>query len=160
MQTNTRKERFSIAYIHAVAARAGFEMFEPKVDIDSVDGVVRSAAGRRPQIDFQAKSTSRDVVKSDHVAFSIPKKNYDDLRAETVNPRILIVVILPDDEADWMSQSEEELTMRKCGYWVSLRGLGPSENSVAVTLRIPRGQLFDSQQLAKMMGRAQIGPVI
>ena len=39
MDLNTRKERFSLAYINAVAAQAGYQVVEPPVDRDSVDGV-------------------------------------------------------------------------------------------------------------------------
>lgn len=157
---STRKERFSLAYIHAVAARAGFEMVETHVDVDSVDGLLRSTAGRRPQIDFQAKASSQDILKVDHLAYSLKLKNYEDLRAETVNPRILIVVLLPNDETEWMSHSEDELVLRRCGYWLSLRGQSATENSTNVTVKLPRTQLFDVDQLTGLMAKAHAGPLL
>ena len=72
------------------------------MDVDSVDGQVNSSSGRSPQIDFQAKATSRDIVKSDQIAFPLPLKNYDDLRKEVVVPRLLFLVVMPADEAQWM----------------------------------------------------------
>ena len=90
----------SLSYIHAVAARAGFELMEPRIDIDSVDGLLKSTTGRRPQIDFQAKATSQPLLHAQTLIFPLPIKNYNDLRAETINPRILIVVALPMDEAE------------------------------------------------------------
>lgn len=157
---NTRKERFSLAYIHAVAARAGYELLETRVDIDSADGVLRSTTGRRPSIDFQAKATSRQNIQDGSLAFPLPMKNYDDLRAETVNPRILIVVILPHDEADWMVHNEDQLILRRCGYWLSLRERPKLVNQARVTVHIPRTQVFDPSQLGHMMDRAALGPEI
>ena len=157
---NTLKERFSLAYIQAVAARAGYGVMEPKVDVDSVDGLVRSSVGRRPQIEFQAKATSGIELRPDHLPFPLKLKNYDDLRAETVNPRILIVVLLPDHEQDWMSHSEDELIMRRCGYWLSLSGQPAVTNTAQVTEKVPRSQLFSADQLKELMTRASTGPLV
>lgn len=82
------------------------------------------------------------------------------MRAETVNPRILIVVLLPNDETEWMSHSEDELVLRRCGYWLSLRGQPATENSTNVTVKLPRTQLFDVDQLTGLMARAQAGPLL
>ena len=158
--SNTSKERFSLAYIQAVAARAGYEALETKPDIDSVDGLLRSTVGKRPQIDFQAKASSRDILQSSHVAYPLKMKNYEDLRAETVIPRILIVVLLPDDEAEWMTHSEEELVMRRCGYWLSLRGAPTVQNTSQATVKLPRLQLVNVTQLRQLMVRAENGPVL
>ena len=151
------KERFSLAYINAVAARAGFEVLETQVDIDGIDGLIRSTVGRRPQIDFQAKSTSQNVLLDDKLVFPLSRKNYDELRAETVNPRILIVVLLPEKESDWLLVEESGLLMRRCGYWISLRDAPASENTTTVTINLPRTQMFSETQLTTLMSRAQIG---
>ena len=158
VSSNTKKERLSIAYVQAVAARAGYEVLETRIDIDSVDGVLKATHGRRPQIDFQAKATSTDVVLDSHVAFPLLIKNYEDLRAETVIPRILVVFVMPDEPSDWLSQNENELVLRKCAYWMSLRGQPSSQNTTSVTVRIPRVQIFDDRQLQDLMVRAEKGP--
>ncbi len=157
---NTLKERLSLSYIHAVAARAGFELMEPRIDIDSVDGLLKSTTGRRPQIDFQAKATSQPLLHAQSLTFPLPIKNYNDLRAETINPRILIVVALPTDEAEWLVQDEDQMVLRRCGYWVSLRGCADTENLTSVSVELPRSQIFDAMQLQGMMARAAVGPVI
>ena len=105
-----------MAYLNAVASRAGYQMVEPPVDRDSVDGVLMGDAGRRPRVEFQAKATSRDLVHEDHVAFPLPIKNYDDLRVDVQTPRILIVVLMPEDETEWLAQTDEQLCLRYCGY--------------------------------------------
>jgi Domain of unknown function (DUF4365) len=138
MHLTARIERFSLAYIAAVAAAAGYECVESIVDLDSVDGVLRSATGARPRIESQAKGSTRSLLRADHVTYPLSRKNHDDLRIETLTPRLLFVVLVPDDEGAWLSHSEDELTLRHCSYWLSLRGMPPVDNEQSVAVRIPR----------------------
>src|SRR5262249_18902606 len=122
MHLTTKIERLSLAYIAAVAAQAGYELNESTVADDSVDGALRSSSGRRPRIEFQAKGTTRLLLKEQHVPLQISRKNYDALRAVPLVPRLLFLVLMPAVEVDWLSHSEDELIVRHCGYWLSLRG--------------------------------------
>jgi hypothetical protein len=70
------------------------------------------------------------------------------------------VVALPPDEADWLVQSEEQMVLRRCGYWVSLRGRADTGNLASVSVDLPRSQIFDAMQLQGMMARAALGPEI
>jgi hypothetical protein len=89
---NDRKERFSLAYISAVAAHAGY-LFSERVgpDKDSVDGRIEGSEGRRPRVEFQAKATAREILRDDHLTFPLLIKNYNDLRLDSRVPRLLIV---------------------------------------------------------------------
>ena len=160
MDLNTRKERFSLAYINAVAARAGYQVVEPPVDRDSVDGILMGDFGRRPRVDFQAKATSRDLARGDSITFPLPIKNYDDLRADTRTPRLLIVVMMPDDESEWLRQSNDELCLRHCGYWLSLANMLSVGNTDNVTVQIPLANIFSSSQLTDLMGKAERGEAL
>lgn len=155
MDLNTQKSRFSLAHIEAVAAHAGFQVEEVKVDLDSVDGTLKADFGRRPRIEFQAKATARDVVRDNHIHFPLPVKNYNDLRLEAINPRILIVAILPQELEDWVNQTDEELCLRHCSYWMSLREEPPTSNRDNITVHLPLGNVFNSPQLVDMMQRAE-----
>lgn len=157
MDLNHRKERFSLAYIGAVAARAGFDLVEPRVDVDSIDGTLISHTGRRPRIEFQAKATARDVVDAEAVTFPLSVKNYDELRAEVIIPRLLILVVLPEREEDWLTHSEDSLILRHCGYWLSLAGEPERGNTATVTVKIPRHQRFDPIALEALMNKANQG---
>ncbi len=160
MDLNTRKERFSLAYINAVATRADYQIVEPPVDRDSVDGVLMGDSGRRPRIEFQAKATSRDLIRGERVAFPLSIKNYDDLRADVQTPRILIVVLMPDNETEWLAQTDAELCLRCCGYWLSLANRPAEVNSDNVTVHIPLANVFSSSQLADLMGKAERGETL
>ena len=161
MDENDRKERFSLAYISAVAAHAGFLVTEPGgPDKVSIDGWITSDEDRQPIVAFQAKATTRSVGHGADIGFPLPVKNYNDLRADVFGPRLLIVVFLPADEAEWLAHSEDELRMRHCGYWVSLAGQPSTTNTRTVTVRIPRSQVFDTAQLRELMGRANRGELL
>ncbi len=151
MDLNTQKSRFSLSYIEAVASHAGFQVEEVRVDFDSVDGTLKADFGKRPRIEFQAKATARDVVRESNVHFPLSVKNYDDLRLEAINPRILIVLVMPESIDEWINQSDEELCLRYCAYWVSLNGRPASSNQDTITVYLPLVNVFDSAQLTRMM---------
>ena len=63
MTPEQRMEQFSFAYVRAVASHAGCAVTDNLYpDISSRDGSISADWGRRPQIDFQAKATSQDVL--------------------------------------------------------------------------------------------------
>jgi Domain of unknown function (DUF4365) len=68
--------------------------------------------------------------------------------------RILVVVHVPESEEEWLRQTEDELSMRRCGYWVSLCGRPEATNPYKVTVHLPRTNIFDVAGLRGLMGRA------
>ena len=152
-------EQFSFAYVRAVAAHADCAVTDNHYpDINSKDGTISADWGRRrPKIDFQAKATSQDVLRDGSVRFRLPRSDYDNLRRRDMIPHILIVLLMPKDDADWLNQTSEELTMRRCAYWKSLEGMGERPNVSTVTVRVPVSQTFDSAQLRDMMNRVDRG---
>ena len=157
MDLNAMKERFSLAYIEAVASQAGYHIVETRVDHDSVDGTLMGDTRGRARIDFQAKATSQDFLRESHLAFPLPIKNYNDLRADSRTPRILIVVLMPDDKAQWLNQTKDELCLRHCAFWISLDGQPATRNIYNVTTRIAVANMFSSEQLTELMGKAERG---
>ena len=150
-------EAFSKAYVRAIASVAGYDLTTPEIDDDSIDLMIVDNSGRRARLELQLKATGQAVLKGDHVAYPLPIKNYDDLRAETITPRILIVVLIPDSAEEWILQTERELIMRRCAYWQTLAGMAESSNSEAVTVHLPRARLFSVEQLRAMMERIDKG---
>lgn len=153
--SNMRKSRLSLSYIEAVASHAGFHVVEPKIDYDSVDGSLYANSGKRPRIEFQAKATSQDVVREDCIHFSLPVKNYNDLRIEAINPRILIVLIMPQSTDEWVEQTQSALCIRKCAYWMSLKGRPETSNTSSVNVQLPLSNVFNAEQLADMMRKTE-----
>jgi hypothetical protein len=158
MDLNQQKEQFSMAFLRATVATAGYACYNSDVDDDSVDcGIAAGGTSnlpRRPRLEVQLKCSARPILHEGEVRFSLKIKNYDDLREEELLvPRILVVVLVPEDAGDWLRQSEEELVLRHCGYWASLRGQPPTENTETVTVTLPRSQQFTVEALQHMMKR-------
>jgi Domain of unknown function (DUF4365) len=117
-----QKEQFSIAYLRAIDAVAGYNITSVEVDEDSIDiglrgnrrdGTLRKA----PVLDVQAKCTSTDDGHGLHLPFDLSVKNYDDLRESSRHvPLILVVVCVPPDLGDWLEETPEHTAMRRCAY--------------------------------------------
>lgn len=157
MTPNQQMEQFSLAYIRAVAANAGCQVTRPEVDTDSVDGVLMTSFGRRPRIDFQAKSTSQDVLSGNSLHFPLSVKNYEELRADTRTPRILIVLLMPQETDEWTNQTHQEFCLRHCAYWLCLEGREATQNTSSVTIEIPTANMFSTTQLETLMQKAERG---
>lgn len=157
MDLNQRKEQFSHAYVKAVAAVAGFAWYKPSVDDDSIDlGLAqRGGAGtiKSPRLEMQLKCHAMATPAEPDFGFWLDLKNYDDLRDSTEVKRILVVVLVPDGLADYLAESETELALRRCGYWMSLRGAPATVNETGKTVRISRAQTFTVQALQGIMQR-------
>ncbi len=105
-------------------------------------------------MEIQLECKAAPVPDAEVIAHPVKLKNYDDLRAENVFvPRVLVLVLVPETVSDWLEQSEESLVMRRCGYWVSLRGLPSSENATGHTIRVPRSQVLTPSSLRDIMDR-------
>ncbi len=148
MEIGQRKEQFSHASVRAVAAVAGFSAAIPEVDDDSADLSLsgRSAEGLplRPRIDLQLKCTSEDLIRGDQVVYPLKRKNcYELMITDFLVPRLLVVVHVPESDEEWLRHSEEELAIRRCGYWVSLMGHAETTNRTTISIRLPRANLLD-----------------
>jgi hypothetical protein len=162
MTIDDQKEQVSFAYIRAVAAVAQIAVSEPAVDDDSIDLIFHRKGGggvvRSPRLEAQVKCTDSATSTATDVAYPLKLKNYDELRPTNVLvPRILIVVTVPEDLNDWLNHSEQELAIRKCGYWLSLRGEPATTNTTSVTVRMLRSNQFTVAELKGIMQRIGIG---
>jgi hypothetical protein len=150
-----QKEQFSIAYVRAVAAVAGYSVYVPSVDNESIDlGVSSGDIGRvqSPRLELQVKCTAVASLDEDSLRFEVKKKNYDDLRhPNLLVPRILVVVIVPEKLSDWSIHTEEALILRRCAYWVSMLGHPALSNNSSVTIGMPRRQVFSQHSLRHIM---------
>ena len=155
-----RMEALSRVYVRAVAARAGYDTAAPEFDRDSIDLTVRAGGGVRPALDLQLKATTRlGAPKDGAFRFPLKRKNYEDLRAETRIPRLLIVLALPEDEREWMTMTPDKLILRKCAYWLNLRGWEETGNRTSVTVPVPEGNLFTVEALRDLMEQSGKGRI-
>jgi hypothetical protein len=159
MDRNAQKEQFSYAYVRAVATVAGYSVEEKSRPMDNAGiDLTIEAPGEigeilSPKCDVQVKCTSgQSVLDKKSIKFSLPVNNYNRLRHEKpLAPQILIVVLVPDEISDWINISEEETLMKKCGYWVSLKGRPLTTNTTTISVELPRCNLFTPSNLSLMM---------
>lgn len=79
---------------------------------------------------------------------------YDDLRADTVSvPRILVVLFLPEDAENWLTITPNELLLKNCAYWTSLRGAVASSNKTGETVYLPKAQILGTNNLIDIFTR-------
>lgn len=161
---NDIEEELSIAYLHAVcaAAGAGLQCAPRAIDNRGIDAQITAWApfgagdGYRHEVDIkvQLKATKQVPVETaDHFSYfldSVPQ--YDVLRdtQKLSTPRILVVMFLPSVRAEWIDHSHEQLLLRKCAYWVSLRGGAPSVNRTGQTIYLPKKQCLNPQALLSL----------
>ena len=155
-----QEEALSLAYAHAVAARAGYATAMYDFDRDGVDLRIQAGGAMRPALDLQLKATiNLREPQGGYVRFPLPRRNYDHLIADTQTPRLLIVLDLPRDEDDWVTITPESLVMRRRAYWLNLQGLPETENTTSVTVEIPDSHLFDVDNLRMLMEQSRTGAI-
>lgn len=165
MYHTAKMEQFSRAYVFAIAAQAGCNSSRPEVDDDSVDlelcmKDIPNCKWTRGRIAIQLKCTHAVDCSKDEIAFALPVKNYNDLRAAVMEPRLLVLVCVPEACEDWIKQTEDQLCLYHCAYWLSLAGKPETKNDSTVTVHIPRKNVFSVDFLKEAMRHSANGEMI
>jgi Domain of unknown function (DUF4365) len=159
------QEELSRAYIYSIASKAGFTFERPTLDYDSVD-VKISAIGKleinsileSPTIEIQAKATYvHSFNEKGILAYPLNIKNYNDLRKNTHCPRILVVYLMPEDKIHWIDVNHDKLELRKCAYWISLKGMEDTDNKDNKTIHIPKQNIFNERALTEILIKVSKG---
>lgn len=150
------QERLSIAYITAVAARAGCQISEPKVDRIAIDVSIRPVSGAPVQIDLQLKASyavSR-IEKGTKLSFQLDVRTYDKLRRTDVQaPQLLVVYEMPKADTKWLSVLPTGARLQHAAYWVDLRGRPPVTTGTTA-VHLPVANLFDHNAIIDILARA------
>jgi hypothetical protein len=158
LASNDREEALSRAYVDAIAAGAGYTLSSQNFDRDGIDVQIQAGGQARPRIDVQLKATiNLGQLMNVHYQYPLKRLNYELLRAETMVPRILIVLSLPKSENDWLDVTTERLIMRNCAFWTSLSNLPESANKDYVTISINGDNRFNVETLKTLMSQARTG---
>jgi hypothetical protein len=159
-----KQEELSRAYLQAVAAKCGFALGTWSQDQRCIDATI-GAAGllgtgsiADPKLDVQLKCTAnRELVRADHISIQVKRKQYDHLVARSHVPKILVVLLLPEDEQDWVVHSEEQLALRRCAYYARARDFPATTTAESPTLRVPLANHFSPDALSAMLLRVSRG---
>jgi hypothetical protein len=175
MTPNQRLEEISKAYVAAVAAACGFKLGSWSQDDDCLD-VTLGATGRigrgfmqSPKLDLQLKCSAdpRRRHRDGGASWELSRSHYDLLRSrQRATPLILVVLLLPEDEADQITHTLEALTLRRCAWWLSLAGRPALQPIVrgdqvaertSTTVHLPEDQPFSPAGLRALMERISAG---
>jgi hypothetical protein len=163
------ESELSYAYLHAVAANSGMscESNGRHADNMGIDATIRVAERFSINslltdfsIEVQLKATIANAESREGRIPYVLKgiERYDKLRKTTVNPpKILVVLFLPREQSDWINVTTDHLLVRKCAWWVSLRGAPESNNTASVTVYLPEDQHYNSNNLRTLMARLSMG---
>jgi hypothetical protein len=155
---NDIESELSYAYLHAVAthARASCTSAPRTMDANGIDAILTAwgpfdRGGPLEEVDLkiQLKATSvPPMIQNGHFSYWVKDTDrYNDLRKETLHiHRLLVVLFLPEHIDDWLAIDDDQLLLKKCAYWVSLRG-APDPAKTGKTIYIPQRQRFDTINL-------------
>ncbi|HJZ54634.1 MAG TPA: DUF4365 domain-containing protein [Gemmataceae bacterium] len=153
-------ESLSRAYVQAVAAQAGLNYSVHAYDygIDITLREIVDVGGRYIDsgmlIDVQLKSTTQVIEFETEIKYDLDVRTYDHLRSESAKTlRVLVVLALPAEESEWLTQSVEALCLRRCAYWLVLRGAPATEASSTVRITIPVGNVLTESALQDLIRR-------
>ena len=162
---NLRMEAMGDAYLRALAAMAGVTCNEPSRDygidyclreIEERDGRFRD---RSRLFDIQLRCTTLATLDESSVTYDLDAEMYNDLCEPGDDcERILVLLLMPTDETAWLSQSIDELIVRRCAFWLSLVGREQTESTSKVRIRIPVGNVFTVETIRRFMRRDRGGP--
>ena len=159
------ESELSYAYLHAVASHAGMAcaVANRHADNNGVDANVTAwgpfeNGGYLTEVDIKVQLKATIAVPADdgtHLSYFLSgPQRYDDLRAATVDiARILVVLFLPANATEWLAHSEDQLALRRCGYWVSLRDAPATANGTGATVKLPKAQVFSPAALKALASR-------
>ena len=159
-----KQEQLSLAVLHATCARAGFafhishriqdnwgwdahadvkERFEPNSTLTNF------------RLRFQLKATRQQLTYSNgRYSFPLEVKHYNEFRLEAGydSPIYLVVFQMPQGEDEGFSCSAEELVVRRCLRWVSLRNapVPARGDQETITVYLPEKQVLTSEALRKL----------
>jgi hypothetical protein len=159
------ESELSYAYLHAIASRAGVncKIGNRHDDNAGVDACLTSWGPfenggylTEVELNVQLKATIQAPTNNGtHFSYFLSgKERYNALRCQTqATPRILVVLFLPPESEAWLLHSADQLIIRKCAYWVSLRGAQETDNVSGVTIKVPKIQVFSPESLTQLMTR-------
>jgi Domain of unknown function (DUF4365) len=151
---------FGEAFVRVLAAAAGLTVAKAEPDVTGDDftlGYVGPLAGiRNPKIDVQVKSRARPRVawRSGFWTLRMKAHHFNELAGnDYALPRYLFLVIVPDDQDEYVTASPHALSLQHCAYWVSLEDQTrvDSTRQTSVTVEIPVHNLLSVEVLKRLL---------
>jgi hypothetical protein len=158
MTEEIKKEEISLGYLKAICASQGISMNENRRDEDGIDAylskiLLRSNGSKfNAKIDVQLKSSSCGYVEhNNYYAYPLKVKNYNDLREPSSTKPYLFLLVLPENEQDWVIHDIDKLMIKKCMFWLDLADEPETKNTSTITVHFPKTQIVSPEVLESML---------
>lgn len=149
------KEEYSKAWLYIMASCAGCTVEFPTKDINSVDATIKSdlkGVCGNPVVDVQLKCTINNyTIINNNIIFNLKIKNYNELRSQSLAPKILILLIAPDNPDKWVKHNKDSSEIFKHAFWVSLLGEPDVKNQTSIKIKIPTQNIITVDLIKSMM---------
>lgn len=155
------KERLHLAYVNAVASRAGAKCTKP--DPDYGDDVIIQEVRQLPNGKFtdsgflfhcQLKASTTCEVRDDVIVYDMEVDSYNKMIEWEGGYYILILFVMPEDELEWLHLDEDRFLLKKCCYWQEING-EISRNRKSQRIFIPRSQLFTPETVRVLLDKVR-----
>lgn len=159
------EESLSISYVSAIVAKSGasFDIVSRDFGVDvcvrRIDKFNGKLMDMGVSFDFQLKSTINWQIDGTDIIYDIEADTYNKLvyrHSQNATPCLLVLLCLPKDSNDWICFSEEELSLRKCGYFHYIKGNATSNKSKQ-RIRIPRANVLTPRAIQRLIEDAKRG---
>lgn len=163
MRQEDKQEQLSLAVLHATCAKAGFgfkisgriqDNWGWDAEADVYERLDAESILTDFAIKFQAKATRQQLTFSDdRYSFPLDVAHYNRLRAAGASdkPTYLVVFQMPANEPEWFEASPEQLVLRHCLRYVSLRNAPATFNDDSVTVYLPAKNILHPDGLREIV---------
>jgi len=163
LDRNQHQGLFGESFVRVLASAAGLIVSRPELDVAGDDFTIshKGMLGptRHPKIDVQVKSWSqrRAVQRDGYWKYRMKARHFNELAGtDFVLPRFLVLVIVPEDCADYARTRHDMVELKHAAYWLSLRDQQPVNGGLDATVQVdvPVGNLLTVDTLHTLMWRA------
>ncbi|MFI1326057.1 DUF4365 domain-containing protein [Streptomyces rochei] len=175
-------ETLQVGYLHAVAAAAGCSLSQPfpdngidwhvshsapghtvddevtiKVQLKATYQLAPNPPARRPPPPSMERGAPPPRHAGRFFSFTLDNDHLAKLARTPVSVhKILVVMIVPRSQDQWLRAGHDRLDLRHCCYWTNLAG-HPITGRRRTTVRIPTARIFDDRALCEIMTRVGTG---
>lgn len=138
-----QQEQVSLAYLSAIATRAGATSATWNVDKDGVDVTLKRD---NILVEFQMKCTfsPKTLADGETLVYDLDVRTYNDLRHERRSAAgFLGLVVCPRNMDEWLIHDEQSLLMNCVGYYARIQNLPAVSNEGTKAIHVPKAQRID-----------------
>lgn len=150
-------ERLQLAWLNALAAASGCQVFGDPVVDDGIDAHLRHKHTTHPKgvayLDLQLKATTR-YPSGGYAKARVTRQRLRDYAVADPAMTILVAILtMPARQEHWTYTTERSLMLFGQCFWVNLAGMGVPDGSDRdrIVIEAPVSQVLDDVSLAQIM---------